>query len=299
MKREFINKLISNSILSALFSINETLLNKFGYFIVKDGYYCPIPNKKILVAEVGRWWKPSELVGLRFDVERMEKLLREIAKYKNYLYSLPDYEEITKKEFGPGYGPIDALLLAGMVRYLKPKRIIEIGSGLSTFYGTHALEANGYGSYVCVEPYPYPALHSLPQIDKIIEQRVETLDLSLFQELGGNDILFIDSSHTVKIGGDVIFLYLEVLPRLQSGVVVHIHDIAFPYPIWHSDQLIKGNRKWTEYALVQTFLAFNRAFEIMVCMSYLHFKYPSVLEQTMPLYNRASRPPVSLWIRRL
>ena len=186
-----------------------------------------------------------------------------------------------------------------MIRYLKPKRVIEVGSGVSTFYGTHALEANGCGSYICVEPNPSPLLRSLPRVDRIIEERVETLDVSLFQELDENDILFIDSSHTVKIGGDVVFLYLEVLPRLSGGVVVHIHDIAFPYPIWHPDQVIKGDRKWTEYAIVQAFLAFNHAFEIMVCMSYLHFKHPELLEQTIPFYNRASRPPVSLWIRRL
>ena len=80
-----------------IFRFVSRLLEKFGYFIIKDRYYCPIPNKRILAAEVDRWWKPSELIGLRLDVERMEQLLREIAKYKKYLQNLPKYEEVAKK----------------------------------------------------------------------------------------------------------------------------------------------------------------------------------------------------------
>ncbi|MCK6530290.1 class I SAM-dependent methyltransferase [Myxococcota bacterium] len=273
--------------------------DRLGYSLVKNDYYSPVPDRARLAAEVGRWWRADELRGIALDAGRMEALLRAVAaEHGPWLEALPSHADLLARGYGPGFGPVDGAVLAGLVRHFRPGRIVEIGSGLSTFYGTLALEANGAGRYVCIEPFPYPRLGTLPRIERIDARRVETLDPAEFEVLGDGDVLFIDSSHSVRLGGDVVFLYLQVLPRLRPGVIVHVHDIAFPYPIWHPDQVLKGRRTWTEYALVQAFLAFNSDFEVLLSNAWLHFERPDVLEGTIPGYRRAVRPPVSLWIRR-
>ncbi|WP_338000825.1 class I SAM-dependent methyltransferase [Candidatus Methylacidiphilum fumarolicum] len=97
-----------------------------------------------------------------------------------------------------------------------------------------------------------------------------------------DDLLFIDSSHVVKAGGDVNFLILEVLPRLREGVVVHFHDIYFPYD--YPRDLLKTFFPSTESSLLHAFLAFNHRFRIIFCMSLLHYKCPKVLTEVFPEY---------------
>src|ERR1017187_5882615 len=111
----------------------------------------------------------------------------------------------------------------------------EIGSGLSTYYASLALNKNKVldqknSHIICVEPYPYAKLKSIDNI-LIYQEEVQDVSIDKFQVLEENDILFIDSTHIVKIDGDVPYIYLEVLPQLKKGVYIHIHDIAFPYNI--------------------------------------------------------------------
>ena len=96
----------------------------------------------------------------------------------------------------------------------------------------------------CVEPYPYEKLFSIPQI-KVVKKEVQDVELSIFEELDAGDILFIDSTHIVKVDGDVPYLFLEVLPRLKKGVIIHVHDISFPYNVPYPPELYIFNRyKW-------------------------------------------------------
>jgi methyltransferase family protein len=179
--------------------------------------------------------------------------------------------------------------------------MIEIGSGLSTLLAKAALDRNraeGQDSeHICIEPYPRPWLENVNGT-RLIRQPVETIDLAFFEQLRANDVLFIDSSHVLRIGGDVQFEYLEILPRLQPGVFVHVHDIFLPfeYPLsWIRD------RKWfwTEQHLVQAFLAFNSAFEVVLALSYLNAHHRDALACAAPIYGEnALSGPSSLWIRR-
>jgi Methyltransferase domain len=115
-----------------------------------------------------------------------------------------------------------------MVRYFQPQLIIEIGGGASSLVlGKAAIKNNSRG-LVCIEPFPQEFLkRGFPGLHSLIEKRVQDVDLAFFSQLRSGDILFIDSSHTVKIGGHVNYLFLEVLPRLNPGVIVHVHDIFF------------------------------------------------------------------------
>ncbi len=142
------------------------------------------------------------------------------------------YEEALALGFGPGYTRLDALVLYAMLRAKKPARYVEVGSGLSTYYASLAGQKNASDDrpmqITCVEPYPFEALKMIAGIT-VLQREVQDMGLELFTELSDDDVLFIDSSHIVRLDGDVPFLFLEVLPALRTGPLIHIHDIPFPY----------------------------------------------------------------------
>ena len=129
----------------------------------------------------------------------------------------------------------------------------------------------------------------------LIENKVEDLDLEFFSQLHSGDILFIDSSHTVKIGGDVNYLFLEVLPRLKPGVIVHVHDIFFPFD-YRRDWVMDELRFWTEQYLLQAFLTFNCEFEVLMANAYLGHRYLEDLKAAFP--NSSWWGGGSFWMRR-
>jgi hypothetical protein len=195
-----------------------------------------------------------------------------------------------------------------IIRHFKPRQVIEVGSGFSSLVISAALRMNGEESegagpeYSIIDPYPGEMLTSrvLPSA-RLIQQRVELLDPGFFSGLSENDVLFIDSGHTVRTGGDVNFLYLEVLPRLKSGVVIHVHDVPLPgdYPeVYFTNP---GFRMfWTEAYLLQAFLCFNNAFEVLLAMAYLTEDHLDAVRAAFPHFD----PQVhrltssSFWFRR-
>jgi len=148
-------------------------------------------------------------------------------------------------------------------------------------------------------PVPTPDFLTpdLPGITDLIKRQVQNLPLSTFERLDAGDILFVDTSHTVKTGGDVTWIYNQILPRLRPGVVVHLHDIFLPrdYPKeWVSD-----GWGWNEQYLVQSFLVFNRGYEILAGSSFLLDQHRAELTRAFPdLPQYADRGGSALWIRR-
>ncbi len=135
-----------------------------------------------------------------------------------------------------------------------------------------------------IEPYPRPALFTLPV--RIIQKPVEEVDPAIFDQLEAGDFLFIDSSHAVRPCGDVLYLYLNVLPRLQPGVVVHIHDIYLPY-LYQRD-LLFSLFQWTETAMLLALLTDNPRMKVLACLSYLHYEAPEALHEVFPEYEYQS-----------
>ena len=129
----------------------------------------------------------------------------------------------------------------------------------------------------------------------MIETKVQDVDVEFFSQLESGDILFIDSSHTVKIGGDVNYLFLEVLPRLKAGVIVHVHDIFFPFE-YRRDWVLEEFRFWTEQYLLQAFLIFNSEFEVLMANSYLNHYHRPDLKAAFPDLRRWIGG--SFWMRR-
>jgi hypothetical protein len=180
------------------------------------------------------------------------------------------------------FGGTDALVLYCMIRHLRPNRIVEVGSGFSSRMATLALRQNGRGDLLCIEPFPDETLtREFSARGNLVEARVQDVPLSVFETLGKNDILFVDSSHVVRIGGDVTHIVLSVLPQLASGVVIHIHDVFLPDEMprdWIEGEL----RFWNEQYLLQAFLAYNKSFEIIFGTHYLNKCYPEAMRATFP-----------------
>lgn len=187
-----------------------------------------------------------------------------------------------------------------IVRWLKPARIFEIGSGHSTLMARRAIRKNreedpGYTCrHVCVEPYEAAWLEGAGVT--LVRERVEDLDPAFFAGLAENDILFIDSSHVIRPQGDVAFEFLELLPSLARGVVVHIHDIFSPrnYPEeWLRNRVLF----WNEQYLLEAFLSHNSDWEVIGALNYLHHRHYDRLREIAPFLT-PDREPGSLYIRK-
>jgi hypothetical protein len=190
----------------------------------------------------------------------------------------------------------DALVAYCMIRNFKPRLIIEVGSGFSSLVLGQAAAKNGSSGLICIEPYPRDFLRKgVPSLQLLIEKSVQDIDLEFFSQLESGDVLFIDSSHTVKIGGDVNYLFLEVLPRLKPGVIVHVHDIFLPFD-YRRDWVLDEFRFWTEQYLLQAFLMFNTEFEVIMANSYLSHYHKDDLKAAFP--DLASWGGGSFWMRR-
>lgn len=269
-------------------------------------YYSPLPHVGALKQNLPRWYKEDTAPGVDWNLDEQLELLGELAPYSSETLALPPFSEVTQDGYGPGYGEIEAVLLYMMLRYVKPARVVEVGSGVSTFYTLTALETNrknGVASKLtCIEPYPNNKLRALVSERNVglRECQVQDAGFEIFAELFGNDVLFIDSSHVSKKDSDVDFLFLEVLPRLRRGVLIHIHDISLPMPALPQEHFLFDTYLfWNENALVRAFLSFNTAFQIVMCQSYLHFDKPEALKSLVPNYNPQTHFPTSLWLQRV
>lgn len=281
----------------------------FGYNLVKRAdYYSVLPVLEEIEQTRERWDRPSELVGVEVNPTVLQKNLAELADLweAEYQSVAPDYLGNTRKGFGPGYPAFDARTLYYMLREHKPARYLEVGSGLSTYYASLAAEKNAAEGrplhITCIEPYPFDALRTLPDFD-LVEGFVQDVPLSRFEELEAGDVLFIDSSHALKIDSDVAFLFLEVVPRLKPGVLVHIHDVHFPYNTpFPADFWLFGERwpvYWQEAMVVQSFLAFNDAFDILLSTPMVRHDDETFLLERFEDYTALvedPNPPSSLWL---
>jgi predicted O-methyltransferase YrrM len=196
----------------------------------------------------------------------------------------------------------DALSLYGLMRLGRPRQIIEVGSGFSScvMLDTNERFLNGECRLTFIEPYPDDRLAGLTAgVDRsrfdLVQSKVQNLDPALFERLRAGDMLFIDSSHVAKAGSDVNFLVFEVLPRLAPGVLVHFHDIWYPFE--YPRNLLDDGRAWNETYLIRAFLTFNPAFRIALFNAYLTRFHRQYFAEAMPLYlkNRGG----SLWLRRV
>lgn len=279
---------------------------KAGIHVAPVHYMHPIPDLRKLKPEI--WSQHSELAGLDMDEELQLGLLAQFAvQYKQEYSQFPRKKTPVPYQYYIDNGrfeSVDGEILYCMVRHFKPARIVEIGSGFSTYLAAQALlinakETDKQGTLLACEPYPNRTLAAgFPGLTRMIRQPVENIPLSHFSTLAENDVLFIDSSHVLSIGGDVQYEFLEILPRLQPGVLVHVHDVFLPAE-YRRELVVREHRFYTEQYLLQAFLAFNDTFRVLWASSYMHLRHPDKLEAAFASYDRFLRWPGSFWMQRV
>jgi predicted O-methyltransferase YrrM len=269
-------------------------------------YYSPVPDNRELAREPRRsqvWpTQPRVTPGIDWNADGQRRLATEVFARQDRL-EFADDESPDATEYWTGngqYPPLDAWVLEAFLRELRPRRTIEIGSGFSSLVTARVnRELLGESmTFTCIEPNPRQfLLDGVTGITEVRLEQVQDTPLSLFDELDDRDVLFVDTSHTVKTGGDVVWIYSEIIPRLRPGVVVHIHDAFLPgdYP----EQWVREGWGWNETYFINAFLAFNSAFEILFGAQWMLQNAPDAIERAFPGFARhRERGGASLWIRR-
>jgi predicted O-methyltransferase YrrM len=274
-----------------------------GVHMTPVHFYQPIPDTRTL--RDGAFDRPSETVGVALNEPAQLACLDDyVARFRG------EYEEETRQAPEPwsfradngAFESPDAEVLYYMIRAHRPQRVIEIGSGSSTLLTATALRRNARAggpeaNFTAIEPYPNAILKAgVPGLTALLECPLQDVPLARFQELQANDVLFIDSSHVLAIGSDVQYEYLEILPRLNPGILVHIHDIFLPYE-YPKEWVLDRHLFWNEQYLLQAFLTFNDRYEVLWAGSYVHRRHPEKLREAIPASQ--GHLPGSFWIRRV
>jgi hypothetical protein len=279
------------------------ILKNLGYTLITDHFYQPIPNIEELTLYKN---KERPLHSIQWNIEQQVELARDLLqKYASEFNNKDIIGRFGYTEEQSGVISGDAEFLYSIIRDKKSQKIIEIGSGGSTLVMAAALRMNFLedkikAQLISVEPYPGQFLKDLGATCNdfmeyvLLENKVQTTDISIFESLEKNDILFVDSSHVFKQGSDVEFEFLEIYPVLKKGVLIHIHDIFFPfdYPIeWN----LKESRYWNEQYFLETFLQFNSKFEILASLSMVANQENSTFLNAIDIYHE-DRLPGSFWM---
>ena len=281
------------------------------HLLSKQDYYLPIPNEEDLGDAF--WERRSEMVGVDMNEGYARALLDEVFPpgVAEFRETFPLHAREGSAGFhliNGSFMAIDAQAYYCFIRHFRPRRIVEIGAGRSTQVAAaaclrNAEEQGGQAPRLtAIEPFPPPFLREgLPGLSELIVDKVQNIDLGVFTSLGAGDILFIDSTHALREGGDVQFEYCEILPRLAPGVLVHIHDISLPKP-YPRTYFEDSRLYWNEQYLLQAFLAFNSKFEVIWPGNYMILNYPERVSDVFPEYHsmREAFPqsePSSFWIR--
>jgi hypothetical protein len=279
----------------------KSAVRRLGFDLVRRHYYSPVPDLAELPDDF--WSRESELRGVDFDIANgLEFVQQELAPYIEE-YTPPRTPTGNAAEFyleNGWYESVDAETLYAMVRRSAPRRVIELGSGMSTLVIADA-RARGdvHGSeHLVYDPYARPELaDSLATRATLQSVSASEIPLTVFESLRAGDILFVDTTHTVKLGGDVNRIVLDVLPSLSPGVYVHFHDIFLPWD-YPQEFLVERSFFWAEQYLLQAFLAFNRQFEILFGAHAIQRRFSEDLGRVVPSAHPEVRPS-AFWLRRV
>lgn len=269
----------------------EVAARPMGFTLVTRHFWGPVPNVRRLPASV--WARRSSLSGIHFaPSEQLGYVQRELERFIGEFQ--PAADESAAGAFyldNNTYGSVDAELLYAMVRRHRPRRVVELGSGASSLVIASALERNAQqgnpGNHVVFDPYPASVAAVSETVLRAVAcvNELEATDVPLqeFRTLHCGDILFVDTTHTVKTAGDVNFVVLDVLPLLAPGVIVHFHDVFLPWE-YPRDWAERFWCYWAEQYLLQAFLAFNDEYQVLCSAQALIRDHPDEIEKLIPSF---------------
>lgn len=282
-----------------------TYAEQKGIHILPVHYYSPVPDTTKLPNEL--WAHPRAPLGFDLRVEPALAWLKQLSQKYGQEYNAFPKECTDPRNYylnNSAFASGDAEVLYAILRDLRPRKMIEIGSGYSTLLTCEALRVNSNdaSNYRCeftaIEPFP-PAFISPPppEVTRFERRPVQQVPVQLFSSLEAGDVLFIDSSHAAKIGSDVVHEYLTIMPNLAPGVVVHIHDIFIPaeYPRWWINE---ARFFWNEQYMLEAFLNYNREFEVIMPLHAVWQLHGEPFHKMIPSFEPGRHAPSSFWIRR-
>jgi len=298
------------------FHLKEVLIKKtfnfcqrLGFHVTLNHFYEPIPDTRLLNEKI--WETPSDLIGIDMNIDGQKEILTLFQKKFRDEYDLFPRSKTNKPHeyyiLNDAFESVDGEILYCMIRYFEPKNIIEIGSGFSTYLSAQAIlknkefDPNYECKFTAINPYPNNILKKgFPGLSELKIKKVEDLSLSEFGKLRENDILFIDSSHVMKIGSDVKYELLDILPHLNKGVIIHFHDIFLPceYP---KEWVMTHHRFWNEQYGLHAFLLYNDSFKILWAASFMHLMHSNDLKNAISSYDLRKNwiGPGSFWVQRI
>ena len=263
-----------------------------GVDIVARNYYSPIPAWEDLPAAV--FERRSSLTGIRFDVEAQ---LRFLGGLKPFLaeFDLPPGFTWDNRM----YDRVEADVLYAIIRSQRPSRIIELGSGFSSLIIAAAARRNiAEGSeltYTAYDPYARDFIRAGAEPLVLCHQGAGDVPVETFAALQAGDVLFVDTTHTVKLGSEVNHIILDVLPTLAPGVIVHVHDVFLPYE--YPKEFLESRLYWAEQYVLQAFLSENDNWEILLPLGSMSRDFPAEMAKLVPSF-RSGIEPGAFWMRR-
>ena len=267
-------------------------------------FYSPVVSRADAEAEWPRLSRPRNPAEVDICAADQAVMLRTLPQY----FPTIPFTEHKDPRFrfyfeNPSYGYGDALIYWAMLNHLKPKRIIEVGSGFSSALALDTVDLLGLPT-TCTFIDPFPAVAEaatapLGPSHRILPRRIQDIDLDVIRELQDGDLLFIDSSHIVKTGSDVHFEITEMLPLLAPGVIVHFHDVFYPFE-YHKRWITQKNHSWNETYFLHAFLMYNSAFRIVFFNHFVAATMRAELLKLSPVEGKRFllNPGGGLWLRR-
>jgi hypothetical protein len=285
--------------------INRLNFDFIAYEFAPPGhFYSPIPSQEEVRKNEQKIWEKmlnNNHAVIELHEQEQLTLFHEFTTYYPDLPFQADKSENLRYFFeNPSYAYSDAIFLYCMIRHSQPRKIIEVGTGYSSclVLDTNELFFNNSIETVFIQPYPELFLSLIKPMDKeritLIPQRLQDVPLSAFESLKAQDILLIDSSHVSKIGSDVNHLFFEILPALNTGVLIHFHDIFYPFE-YPRDWIYKGCA-WNENYILRAFLQYNYSFKIVFFNTFLEHFHKQLFEKEMPLCLKNKGG--SIWIQK-
>jgi predicted O-methyltransferase YrrM len=282
---------------------NRQTLAEWSRFVPPGHFYSPIPDLgEVKQRETAIFARDVEVPAINLNVAAQLELLRSFARFHDDLpwrgSRLPGLRYYYENDW---FACGDAIILCSFMRQFQPKRIIEIGSGFSSCLMLDANERflGGATRLTFVEPFEYDRIHGLltdserVQVD-VRKCRLQDLALEEVSALRANDILFVDSSHVAKVGSDVNWLFSRIIPLLPPGVLLHLHDIFYPFE--YPQEWVLDGRAWNEAYLLRAFLMYNSAFRIEYWCDFVATFHRDELATHLPLC--LSNTGGSIWLRR-
>jgi hypothetical protein len=259
--------------LELLRSVPFEELQRRGWHLQPNHFHWPLNDVPFLREHPEIWTQPALPASIDWNIDGQVDMLRRIAPYAVELDDVPDGPGAPPGEYVWGNEAFprgDACLYYGLVRELRPRRVIEVGAGWSSLLLRRALAANGQECEVTlIDPNPNrDMMGELPSGWTLVEDLVQLTEIGRFEALQAGDILFYDGSHCARTGGDVNWIFFQVLPRLAEGVFIHVHDLVWPWdygPEWVLDEGLS----WNEQYFVQAFLMENSAYRVRLAMNVL------------------------------